>query len=125
MQIGQRVRKLQELRNLKQSHMAEKLGATQQTYSRYENGEIEITVNKLIEIAKVLDMKPEEVFMFDEKAMFNYNYWNVYEHGTGITTQNFNDELIKELKIQHRTQVETLKEEINRLHTLLEKSFNK
>jgi len=125
MNIGNRIRKLRELRNLKQSHIAEKLGTTQQTYSRYESGEIEITVTKLIEIAKVLDIKPEDIFMFDEKAMFNYNYWNVYEHGVGITTQNFNEELVKELKIQHRMQIENLKQEIERLHGLLEKALTK
>lgn len=124
MQVGQRIRKLRELRNLKQSYMAEALGTTQQTYSRYESGEVEMSVSRLIDIAKILDIRPEEIFMFDEKAMFNYNYWTVKESATEIK-QHFNEELIKELKQQYEARIAQQAQEIERLHALLEKSFTK
>ncbi|TAE49422.1 MAG: XRE family transcriptional regulator, partial [Cytophagales bacterium] len=55
MEIGKKIKKLRELRNITQEYMAEKLDTSQQNYSRWEKGEIEITVSRLEQIAKILD----------------------------------------------------------------------
>ncbi len=46
-----RIRDLREDHDLTQSQVAKILGCTQQTYSRYENGEITIDINSLIKLA--------------------------------------------------------------------------
>lgn len=47
-----RIRDLREDMDLTQSQLAKILGCTQQTYSRYETGEITIDINSLIILAK-------------------------------------------------------------------------
>lgn len=47
-----RIRDLREDNDLTQSELAKLLGCTQQTYSRYETGEITIDINSLIKLAK-------------------------------------------------------------------------
>lgn len=47
-----RIRDLREDNDLTQSEIAKILGCTQQTYSRYEAGEITIDINSLIKLAK-------------------------------------------------------------------------
>ena len=46
-----RIRDLREDNDLTQSQLAEILGCTQQTYSRYESGEITIDIFNLIKLA--------------------------------------------------------------------------
>ncbi len=47
-----RIRDLREDRDLTQTAIAKILGCTQQTYSRYESGEITIDIYNLIKLAK-------------------------------------------------------------------------
>ena len=46
-----RIRDLREDRDLSQTELAKVLGCTQQTYSRYETGEITIDIYNLIKLA--------------------------------------------------------------------------
>ncbi len=48
----ERLRDIREDKDLKQADIAKILNVTQQTYSRYESGEISIDKNSLIKLAK-------------------------------------------------------------------------
>ena len=50
-----RIRDLREDKDLTQSYLAKLLGCTQQTYSRYESGEITIDIYNLIKLAEFYD----------------------------------------------------------------------
>lgn len=50
-----RIRELREDKDLTQKQLAEILNCTQQTYSRYETGEILIDINQLTKLAKFYD----------------------------------------------------------------------
>ena len=71
MHIGQKIKKLRELKNLIQTHLAQELGVTQSAYSKIEIGESEVTYSKLEKISSVLGMKPEDVIAFNESMVFN------------------------------------------------------
>lgn len=47
-----RIRDLREDNDLTQTQLAKFLGCTQQTYSRYESGEITIDIHSLVKLAK-------------------------------------------------------------------------
>ena len=47
-----RIRELREDKDLTQKQLSEVLNCTQQTYSRYETGEITIDINNIIKLAK-------------------------------------------------------------------------
>ena len=71
MHIGQKIKKLRELKNLTQSHMAHELGVTQSAYSKMELGESEVTYSRLEKISNALGMKPEDVIAFNDQMVFN------------------------------------------------------
>lgn len=69
--IGQKIKKLRELKNYTQSHVAEGIGLTQSDYSKMEQGETEVSYTKLEKIANVLGLRPEDIISFNESMVFN------------------------------------------------------
>jgi transcriptional regulator with XRE-family HTH domain len=65
------IRKIRELKNLTREHVAEELKMSMSGYGKIERGEVDLTVSKLIEIAKVLDVSIEFIFRFDVSVFFN------------------------------------------------------
>jgi transcriptional regulator with XRE-family HTH domain len=120
-QIGQKIKKLRELRNFTQSHMAEELGLSQSAYSKLELGETEITYNKLERVAEVLGMRPEEVISFNESMVFNVMHNLNGSNGFVIN----NNQLTESEKHLYEEQISLLKEELSYLKRLLEQVLAK
>lgn len=57
--IGQNIKKYRNFKNYSQEYLAEQVGLTKKTISRYENGEIRIDLDKIITIAEVLGVDSE------------------------------------------------------------------
>ncbi|MCU0446436.1 MAG: helix-turn-helix transcriptional regulator [Microscillaceae bacterium] len=123
MELGQRIKKLRELRNFSQKYMAEKLEITQQTYSKMETGEIDFPVSRVKNIADILQIKPEDIFMFDEKAILSNN--NCTFLGENVTAIGISQNLLQELQKRYEAQILQQQKEIDRLHSLLEKTLTK
>jgi transcriptional regulator with XRE-family HTH domain len=113
--IGTKIKKLRELKNLTQEHMASVIGITQSAYSRMELGETEITYSKLVRIAGELGMKPEEVIAFNESMVFNVMH---NQTGNGLIIQN--NSLNNEERDLYKLQIETLKEEVAYLKKIID-----
>jgi transcriptional regulator with XRE-family HTH domain len=113
--IGTKIKKLRELKNLTQEHMASVIGVTQSAYSRMELGETEITYSKLARIADELGMKPEEVIAFNESMVFNVMH---NQTGNGLIIQN--NTLVNEERDLYKLQIETLKEEVAYLKKIID-----
>ena len=69
--IGEKIRKIRELKGLKQSNLAEKLGLTMNGYGKIERGETTLTLERLEQISEALGMKVLDLMHFDEKVVFN------------------------------------------------------
>ena len=113
--IGTKIKKLRELKNLTQEHMASVIGVTQSAYSRMEMGETEITYSKLERISSELGMKPEEVIAFNESMVFNVMH---NQTGNGLIIQNHS--LNNEERELYKQQIETLKEEVAYLKKIID-----
>ena len=118
MHIGQKIKKLRELKNLTQTHLADQLGVSQSAHSKIELGESEVTFSKLEKISEALGMKPEEVIAFNDQMVFNItnnpNGGNVFSH--------INHNSISETERQlYQDQINLLKEEVSYLKQMLEK----
>ena len=113
--IGTKIKKLRELKNLTQEHMASVIGVTQSAYSRLELGETEITYSKLARIAGELGMKPEDVISFNESMVFNVMH---NQTGNGLIIQN--NSLNNEERELYKQQIETLKEEVAYLKKIID-----
>jgi transcriptional regulator with XRE-family HTH domain len=122
MHIGQKIRKLRELKNLTQSHMAQRLGLTQSAYSKLELGESEVPYSRLERIADVMGLKPEDIVSFNDQMVFNIMnnpnggnvFSNVYQKTLAETERKLYDE-----------QILILKEEVIYLKNVIEKLLNK
>ena len=113
--IGNKIKKLRELKNLTQEHMASVIGVTQSAYSRLELGETDITYSKLARIAGELGMKPEDVIAFNESMVFNVMH---NQTGNGLIIQN--NTLVNEERDLYKLQIETLKEEVAYLKKIID-----
>jgi transcriptional regulator with XRE-family HTH domain len=118
--IGHKIKKLRELKNLTQEHMAKSIGITQGAYSRMELGETEITYTKLEKISEELGMKPEEVIAFNESLVFN-----VMNNQTGNGLVINNNQLSDTEKNSFEQQILLLKEENSYLKKVIDGLLNK
>ena len=117
MKIGEKVRKLRELRDFSQEYMATQLGMTQQNYSAIENDPNEdVSVRRLKKIAQILDIQFNDLLNFDEKNIFN-NYSQAEQFGI-INNQYFEAE-----RKLFQQQIEQYKAEVAYLREMLQKAL--
>lgn len=114
MELGQKIRKLRELKNLTQEYIAIELGLTQSAYSKIEKGEIDVPYSRVKRIAEILELSPQDIITFDEHAVFNVVHNNV---GNGMATH---DASFLEKQLYEDT-IKALKEEIDYLKSVLDK----
>ncbi|MEY4329376.1 MAG: hypothetical protein RL609_124 [Bacteroidota bacterium] len=113
--IGQKVKKLRELRNYTQNYMAQEMGVTQSAYSKMELGESEITYSKLERISEILGVAVEEIAAFNEQMIFNIMH---NQTGNGfVVNKGMSDQ---ERKL-YEDQIQLLKEQNEYLKRMLEK----
>jgi transcriptional regulator with XRE-family HTH domain len=118
MHIGQKIKKLRELKNLTQTHLAQELGITQSAYSKIELGESEVTYGRLEKISSVLGMKPEEVIAFNDQMIFNISN-NPY--GGNVFSQIDQTGITETERKLYQDQINLLKDEVAYLKLMLEK----
>jgi transcriptional regulator with XRE-family HTH domain len=69
--VYENIRKIRELKNLTREYVAAELKMSMSGYGKIERGEVDLTVSKLIEISKILDVSIEFIFKFDITIFFN------------------------------------------------------
>lgn len=109
LKVGNKIRKLRELKNFSQEFMADKLGISQAQFSKIERDESDINISRLSEIATILGMRVEDVLTFDEKYVFINNE----QAAVNIYNQQINDQVHKlyEDKIKLLEEIIRLKDE--------------
>lgn len=91
--IGNKIKKLRELRNYTQEHMAEQLGMSPTGYGKIERDEVDLTYSRLEQIAKLLGVKVEDIISFDEKFIFNFHGNQNTGYGNSTFYINFPEKL--------------------------------
>lgn len=69
--VYKNIRKIRELKNLTREYVADELKMSTSGYGKIERGDVDLSVSKLIEISKVLDVSIEFIFKFDVSIFFN------------------------------------------------------
>lgn len=107
-----KIKQLRELKNFTQEYMAQQLGLTTRAYSKIETGETQLTINRLNEISKILNVDPIEALGFDHQNVFN----NCTQEGNiGINHINIPDKLIE----QYEKRIQQLESEVIFLRALV------
>jgi transcriptional regulator with XRE-family HTH domain len=75
-QVGEKVRRLREIKGMRQESVAQELGMTTNGYGKIERGESSITLERLEQIARVLEMSPLDILRFDEKTVYHIQNMN-------------------------------------------------
>lgn len=69
--VYENIRKIRELKNLTREFVAAELKMSPSGYGKIERGDVDLTVSKLIEISKVLEVSIEFIFKFDVSIFFD------------------------------------------------------
>ncbi|WP_281224913.1 helix-turn-helix transcriptional regulator [Flavobacterium aquiphilum] len=72
--VYKNIKKIRELKNLTREYVADELEMSTSGYGKIERGEVDLTVSKLIKIAKVLNVSIEFIFKFDVQILFEETY---------------------------------------------------
>jgi transcriptional regulator with XRE-family HTH domain len=123
LQLGQKIKKIRELRSYTQEYMAEQLGMSQTGYGNIERDETDISLKRMKQISEILGIKLQELFGFDEnKMLVGTMTHNNTANGVVYNNENFERErkLYEEQVALLKDQVSMLKEEVIFLKTLLQ-----
>ncbi len=123
MLLGNKIKKLRELRNFTQEFVASEIGITQESYSKIESNRVSPTMERLTKIAKALSIEITDLFKFDENFIFYNSFQNQKESSNYFNSDNISskEDFFKILLSQHKDEVKALKEEIVFLRSLIKK----
>lgn len=94
--VGDKIRKIRELKGYSQENMADMLEMSQRNYARFESNDADIKLSSLGRISQILEVSMEQILGFDEKILFQ-NCRNAYG---AINQTNYNypmEEILKKL----------------------------
>jgi transcriptional regulator with XRE-family HTH domain len=122
MKIGDKIKRIRDIKGLKQEDIAALLKITPQAYSKVERNETKLDTDRLEEIAKIFNMTVDEIQQFDDKNLFVNNLQECKESITinNITNHYNSDQtIIDSLLQQHKEMTASLKDEIQFLRSQL------
>jgi transcriptional regulator with XRE-family HTH domain len=121
MKVGNKIKKMRELREYTQEDMAEKLAMSQSGYSKIELDETDVPFSRLLQISKVLQVSLSDLINFDEaKILLNNN--TLHEQSQGFV---FHQGLAETERKLYESRIEAQQREIERLHALLDKALSR
>jgi transcriptional regulator with XRE-family HTH domain len=71
MLIGDKIKSIRELKNYTQEYIADQLGITQAGYSKIEKGKTSLSLEKLEQLAVILELPLENIINFEIQGYFN------------------------------------------------------
>ena len=110
MQYSERIRKIRETKGFKQDYIADKLGISTTAYSKMENGETKITLEKLHKIAEIYKTTVQSIIDFELNV--NSNVLDYPKNAIGTNPiYHENEKLVEQLQ----KEVSFLKEQLTKL----------
>jgi len=89
--LGTKIKKVREIKNMTQQHVADRLQIGQSQYSRIESNSLNCSDELLVQIAEILEVEKEDIENFDEQYLFTNNTINVNDNGVFGINNNGND----------------------------------
>ncbi len=82
--IIENLRRLREKNELKQEYIAKKLGVTKSQYSRIENGETTLSLEKALILADLYDISLDELLNRNEKILLTKDEYEILIEAASI-----------------------------------------
>ena len=115
LKIGENIRRIRLMKNLPQENVADMLNISLLTYGEIERDKKDLTLSRLIQIAKVLDVDVNTILNFNEKAIFNQSNNHTAYAAYESKHEHNNDSLVNHLQ----KEVEYLRGEVGKLLSLI------
>ena len=120
----QNIKKIRESKGISQEYMAMELGISQSTYTKVERGEVNLYVDRLLKIAKVLDVGLSKIFDENAAKIFNVNSNDSSSNTNQVQVvenlYNDNKDVLNKLQNVLEEENKHLKEEIAFLRRMVE-----
>ena len=113
--IGPNIRKLRDIRAYKQEYLAEQLGMSLSGYGKIERGETDVSIGRLEQIAKVLDIKIETILGFNENIVLQ----QITNHAQ-LTNGMYIASSSNQEEERYQNEIILLKEQITQLKQIVE-----
>lgn len=113
-----KIRKLRESLNYSQEYLARELGISQPAFAKMESGMTRITLKRLIKIAELLEVEPQELLV-GNCTVNQYN--NGHAYGIVENLHQENRETMQKLISQLESENKRLRDENQRLWKINEK----
>lgn len=113
--IGPKIRKIREIKGYSQEYIASKMSITQNSYSKLERGETNLSIDRLMEICSVLEIELSTLMNFDEKMVFN----NCTQNGNFGENNTFVFNAVEKIQELYERIIKAKNEEIETLNKLL------
>jgi ribosome-binding protein aMBF1 (putative translation factor) len=91
--IGENVRIARTIRGYSQEGLAAKIGKSQNWLQKVEKGEVDLTITCINELAKELELSPQQLIFTIPSQVFN----NCHQSGNNNNYINNSDDLIKQM----------------------------
>jgi transcriptional regulator with XRE-family HTH domain len=104
------IKTIRETKNYSEEYMADKMGISQSTYNRKENGEGDFTLTELIKMADVLEVSVSKIIDMDLAKVIN-QYHNQDQAGYIENQTVVSDEGYKAAIAAYEKEVEYLKQQ--------------
>jgi transcriptional regulator with XRE-family HTH domain len=128
MNLGEKIKKIRDLKGIKQEELARCLNITPQAYSKIERNETKLDMERLEQIAKILEVSVEDIKQFDERNVFvnSLRECENSSQSTGNTVNNYyyGHEAVPKLEVTIQTLekiIDQQKSEIDFLRKQIEK----
>lgn len=119
-ELHQKIRLIRSIKGLSQENVALDLGFSQRAYSKIERGETQVSIDVINKLAKLFDMKPEDILNFNPETFIQTN--STYNSQTGGNNQfTLEGEHVKSLK----EEITFLKSQLNLKDNLIKDLMKK
>jgi transcriptional regulator with XRE-family HTH domain len=105
------IKTIRETKNYSEEYMADKMGISQSTYNRKENGEGDFTLTELIKMADVLEVSVSKIIDMDLAKVINQ--YHIQDQSSGYVENQtvMSDAGYKAALAQYEKEVEYLKQQ--------------
>lgn len=105
LKIGEKIRKIRELKGISRESIADDLNISSRSYADIENESVNITLRRLVDIANIFQCDLEEILSFSSNRFFNF----YVSENKGTNINHTESSIVNEISIIEK--IETSKNE--------------